>query len=661
MEFNNNLSSHFHSTMHHQSSSQQQLLGQLDEQQKIFQFSQQSPSLTGKNSSPPSFLYRKSNNGVSATVCTNCGTTTTPLWRRAPSGETICNACGLYLKARNIVRPPWLKRNAIKKVSITTNESSSSTDISNNNDNDDDNDINTNSNSDSGSNINNNNSNFNNNNNNNNGGGGGGGTCPGDGRCDGTGGNSSCDGCPAFNQHQVNRQALTCANCGTNTTPLWRRDETGNTICNACGLYFKLHNVPRPPTMKRSVIKRRKRIPLPTSSSSPSQQKNDLTDNDDNNNNNGERKVHHIHKSCVAQNNNSSNNNLNLNVDIINSPLTPPTTLSDYSEDDNSSLDDGIPNKNTFTNNNVHKRKVADLINSNKRHCNSERVPPIEDYIIFPGRRQQQHHHDLQSDLAWNNNCGNESRRSSLTFEAQVHIYPNNSDSGSTSGINNHLIETPSFPLPPVYSNNHYKSNNNNKDSSTQNFISSSPSSISALLNPPTTTNLPPISSIPSIINDNNINNIGYNSHHHHHNLNHHQNAVNNNNNSNDPNTTQQILQVRQELQREVAHLNMLLNKSTAILINLDQAIGNNNSNVVGNGGSLPSLNYAHIKNSVNNGVINDHYPNNNNNDSNMSSSSHIQYGLPSPPANAGIGKTSYISNMTLPPINKSSENPLYR
>ncbi|CDS04151.1 hypothetical protein LRAMOSA07106 [Lichtheimia ramosa] len=51
-----------------------------------------------------------------------------------------------------------------------------------------------------------------------------------------------------------------CFNCQTTTTPLWRRDDNGHTICNACGLYFKLHNVQRPVTMKRTVIKRRKRF-----------------------------------------------------------------------------------------------------------------------------------------------------------------------------------------------------------------------------------------------------------------------------------------------------------------------------------------------------------------------------------------------------------------
>ncbi|KAF7721749.1 putative electron transfer flavoprotein subunit [Apophysomyces ossiformis] len=152
-------------------------------------------------------------------MCTNCGTTTTPLWRRAPNGDTICNACGLYLKARNNMRPPTLKRNSRHKSvenGCAGSSSSGANPLS--------------------------------------------GSCPGGGQCNGTGGSSSCAGCPAFNQHQVNRQSLVCANCRTSTTPLWRRDEANNTICNACGLYYKLHNVHRPVSMKRSIIKRRKRI-----------------------------------------------------------------------------------------------------------------------------------------------------------------------------------------------------------------------------------------------------------------------------------------------------------------------------------------------------------------------------------------------------------------
>ncbi|OBZ86368.1 Siderophore biosynthesis regulatory protein URBS1 [Choanephora cucurbitarum] len=78
--------------------------------------------------------------------------------------------------------------------------------------------------------------------------------------------------CSSLNEHRNDRTArddcrdckfhrnTRCFNCDTTTTPLWRRDDDGNNICNACGLYYKLHNVHRPLSMKRSIIHRRKRI-----------------------------------------------------------------------------------------------------------------------------------------------------------------------------------------------------------------------------------------------------------------------------------------------------------------------------------------------------------------------------------------------------------------
>ncbi|KAI0516840.1 hypothetical protein F5B22DRAFT_183086 [Xylaria bambusicola] len=52
----------------------------------------------------------------------------------------------------------------------------------------------------------------------------------------------------------------TCQNCSTSTTPLWRRDEMGSVLCNACGLFLKLHGRPRPISLKTDVIKSRNRV-----------------------------------------------------------------------------------------------------------------------------------------------------------------------------------------------------------------------------------------------------------------------------------------------------------------------------------------------------------------------------------------------------------------
>ncbi|TBU37522.1 hypothetical protein BD309DRAFT_973917 [Dichomitus squalens] len=271
-------------------------------------------------------------------ACTNCGTVTTPQWRRGDDGKSICNACGLYYRTKHVPRPLSLGRtstlqsathpNAKQAVPTSPFQSQAQAQAQNQ----------------------------------------GhrtssppimptpaaspalhqtksqpteasraaaqkhqGGTCPGDGRCDGTGGTSACNGCPTYNNaiqagviEPTNGQApmqkveaaapgaeqvtetsgaesspvissqtpggsgrsrirsqvgaLSCANCGTSTTPLWRRDDVGNNICNACGLYFKLHGTHRPNSMKKTVIKRRKRVPAASGAPSSPTPQDRMTD-----------------------------------------------------------------------------------------------------------------------------------------------------------------------------------------------------------------------------------------------------------------------------------------------------------------------------------------------------------------------------------------------
>ncbi|XP_044267555.1 GATA zinc finger domain-containing protein 12-like isoform X4 [Tribolium madens] len=67
-------------------------------------------------------------------------------------------------------------------------------------------------------------------------------------------------------QNGPRRNGVQCANCKTGNTTLWRRNNQGEPVCNACGLYFKLHGVNRPLSMKKEGIQTRKRRPKSSNS-----------------------------------------------------------------------------------------------------------------------------------------------------------------------------------------------------------------------------------------------------------------------------------------------------------------------------------------------------------------------------------------------------------
>ncbi|KAI8842253.1 hypothetical protein BJ741DRAFT_592616 [Chytriomyces cf. hyalinus JEL632] len=57
-------------------------------------------------------------------------------------------------------------------------------------------------------------------------------------------------------QHNQHR----CANCNTTVASRWRRDDEGQRVCNACGVYFRLYGRKRVVGKTAKVVKRRNRV-----------------------------------------------------------------------------------------------------------------------------------------------------------------------------------------------------------------------------------------------------------------------------------------------------------------------------------------------------------------------------------------------------------------
>ncbi|KAG0167266.1 hypothetical protein DFQ28_004558 [Apophysomyces sp. BC1034] len=175
--------------------------------------------IPGQRTIPLKLTTHKSTKADRHLECFNCKVTKTPLWRRTPDrAHTLCNACGLYYKQYNQHRPlsvrhktvvrahPYASQQYVLPMSTTTT-SGRGEDME-----EEEEDT-----------------------------------------------LSSASGDDLYMNPTGDNNNIQCVNCQQTQTPLWRKNEQGEPVCNACGLYAKMHRRNRPVAMRKTTIQRRRR------------------------------------------------------------------------------------------------------------------------------------------------------------------------------------------------------------------------------------------------------------------------------------------------------------------------------------------------------------------------------------------------------------------
>ncbi|XP_046804054.1 probable serine/threonine-protein kinase DDB_G0282963 isoform X3 [Lucilia cuprina] len=155
------------------------------------------------------------------------------------------------------------------------------------------------------------------------------------------------------------RAGLTCSNCLTTQTSLWRRNPNGEPVCNACGLYYKLHSVKRPLTMKKDTIQTRKRKPKGCKAEKLSKK---------------QAAANAALAAASEQSINASNNTLNTSTESANLSLlngdhatTSGTTINEYNQHTTATYHE-YANESTFT----QQQQQHHITNSSQQMCNSQ-------------------------------------------------------------------------------------------------------------------------------------------------------------------------------------------------------------------------------------------------------------------------------------------------